>query len=146
MLLCLAMVLSFGAPAVQASELGNGYTSDNIMDNIVIEDGANANIVIDGETVNLSQETKLPNPADLVTKEEKLPYTFGAPVATVPEVEAGCQCADLASAVDHSGVCLVKAPYMELCEASAEELFAQWDTYTAVEQDYLLQYLYEAFL
>ena len=144
-LLCLIMVLGLAAPSVQASDVGVS-TSDNIMDNIYIENGADANIVIDGELVNDSQDIKLPNPADLVTEPTEPPYLVGAPVVEEPATEVGCECADLASAVKHSGVCLVKAPYMELCgNASAGELYAQWGNYTLVEQDFIQDYLYEAF-
>lgn len=142
LVLCLVMVLGLAVPSVQASSTDNVYTSDNIMDNIVIEDGSNVEIVVDGNTVSTSQDTKLPNPADLVTDatEPAAPVVPEAPV-----LEAVCKCVDLASAVDHFGVCLVKAPYMELCEASTEELYAQWGTYSAVEQSFLLGYLQEKF-
>ena len=143
LLLCLVMVLGFAAPAVQASGTDNVYTSDNIMDNIVIEDGANVDIVVDGNTVSTSQDTKLPNPADLVTDATK-PAAPAVPEA--PVLPEGCECVDLASAVDHLGVCLVKAPYIGLCEnASAEELFAQWANYNTDEQAFLLSCLQETF-
>ena len=145
-LLCLIMVVGLAAPSVQASSTDDVITSDNIMDNVYIENGADANIVIDGNTVNTSQDNKLPNPADLVTEPTEPPYLVGAPVVEEPAAEEVCECADLASAVKHSGVCLVKAPYMELCgNASAEELYAQWSNYTLVEQDFIQDYLYEAF-
>ena len=143
-LLCLIMVLGLAAPSVQATDTDDVYS--NIMDNIVVEDGSNVEVVFEDTSVNTSEPVKLPNPSDLLPESTEPPYTFGAPVVEAPVAEVGCQCVDLSSAVKHPGVCEVKAPYMELCSASsAKELFAQWGNYTLVEQDFILDYLYEAF-
>ena len=95
LLLCLIMVLGLAVPSVQAAESSSG----NIMDGVYIDDASGANIVIDGNTVTSSGEnTKLPNPSDLVTN----PTTSSAPL-----VEYVCKCADVATAVEHVGICNV---------------------------------------
>ena len=67
-LLCLIMVVSLAAPSVQASGSDNAYDLDELMDGIFIEDGSNVEIVMDGNTVNTNQESKLPNPAIMLTE------------------------------------------------------------------------------
>ena len=135
LLLCLIMVLGLATPSVQAAD--NGSTSNDIMDNIVFDGDISGNVVIDGNTVitNSEEETRLPSPTELVTE----------PATTAPVVEYVCQCADLASAVAHVGVCKVTAPYMQLCEMTAQELFALWGSYTLEEQTFMLDYLYDTF-
>ena len=148
-LLCLIMVVSLAAPSVQASGSDDVYI-DDIMDNIVIEDGANVEIVTDGNTVNTTQETKLPNPADLLTEPTTPPQipmvtAPAVPVVPAPVVKDICECADLASAKAHGGICFAKTPYIELCKLSAQELFTMWNSYTAVEQSFMLGYLNDTF-
>ena len=135
LLLCLIMVLGLATPSVQAAD--NGSTSNDIMDNIVFDGDISGNVVIDGNTVitNSEEETRLPSPTELVTE----------PATTAPVVEYVCQCADLASAVAHVGVCKVTAPYMQLCDMTAQELFALWGSYTLEEQTFMLDYLYDTF-
>ena len=130
LLLCLIMVLGLTAPSVQAA--GDVYTSDNVMDNIVFDGDFSGNIVIDGNTVTSSGETKLPYPSDLLNQDTSV-------------VEYVCECADLSSAVDHVGVCQIKLPYMKQCETTVQELFALWGSYTLVEQDFMLEYLEDTY-
>ena len=143
LLLCLILVLGLAAPSVQAISGGGAY--DDLMDNIIIENDSNVDVVFENTYVNPTEPVKLPNPSELLAASKELPYTFGSPVVEEPEVEVVCLCADLASAVDHPGVCAVKVPYMDFCKGTVEEMFAQWGSYTLEEQTFMLDYLYECY-
>ena len=146
LLLVLIMVLGLAAPSVQASETNAATSTGNsILDGIYIPEGSTGSVIINGEDMteqiknkNKDQEqpVRLPNPSDLVPQ---------PPTTSGPVVQEVCQCADLASLKEHSGVCMIKAPYMQICEASAEELCAQWGNYTLVEQSFMLEYLQDTY-
>ena len=138
-LLCLIMVLGLAAPSVQASGTGE-LSSSSILDSIYIPEGSNGKVVINGQDV--TDEVKNNTFSELPNLDE-LGGGVSAPSAST--VTAVCDCADLASAVEHPGVCLVKAQYIELCGGTEEQLYAQWATLTPVEQSFMRQYLLEVF-
>lgn len=118
--LCLAMLMSYAVPVANATgSTGDIYMSDN---SIVYSDPEleTPNTVLDSATAQ----------------------TVDTSVPTLMYAKPECSCANGATTITgHVDTCDLKVYFNDLCQDTAEAIFARWTYLTTDEQDYIKTYV-----
>ena len=129
LLLCLIMLLSFAAPAVQASGV----------DDIYVEEGSS----VEGVSGSTTQQTEQLPITPTWGEQEELP-----PMQTTPAVlpsnpgQVTCDCGmEAEELMSHSDGCALKKHCIELCAGDAMDIYQDWYTIGAAERAFIKEYL-----
>ena len=140
LLLCLVMVLSFAAPAAQASGSDDIYVSDGNLDDIIVGDNVTLdNVVVNGETVTppvtdptepdtspvyVETESTVPEEFENVVPNGEASVVFEGATVSAEGIPQGGSVTVENSAVDADAA--IENFVAEIQETSSTELFA-WD-------------------
>ena len=121
-LLCLMMILSLAAPAVQANSTDDIYIDDGSSVTGLADSAVSGTVSDEGETIPPAQNSPV--------------------VDAVGTEQAACDCGTEAEELTaHSDGCLLKKNCIALCAQSAMDIYNEWYSLSVAERSFIKDYL-----